>query len=63
MDILLTPAKPGLGLTEAERLDLGRLLLKAGYTTSIVKQRPQGRTKGSYEYYVRIEPQNQIEEE
>lgn len=51
-EILLTPAKAGVGLTEAERLELGRLMLKAGYRVQFMKRRPPGKTAGPHEYYI-----------
>ena len=39
-EILLTPAKTGVGLSETERLEVGRLMLKAGYRVTLVKRRP-----------------------
>ena len=49
-EILLTPAKTGMGLSETERLEVGRLMLKAGYRVTFVKRRPPGKTAGPPEY-------------
>lgn len=44
----------GAGLTEADRLELAKLLIKAGYTVRIGRERPQGKT-GAYIYFVEYE--------
>lgn len=51
-EILLTPAKTGAGLSEVERLEVGRLLLKAGYRVQFVRRRPPGKTAGPQEHYI-----------
>jgi len=51
-EILLTPAKTGVGLSETERLEVGRLMLKAGYRVTLVKRRPPGKTAGPQEHYI-----------
>ena len=51
-EILLTTAKTGVGLSETERLEVGRLMLKAGYRVTLVKRRPPGKTAGPQEHYI-----------
>lgn len=50
--ILLTPAKPYAGLSEDERLEVGRLMLKAGYRVEFERRRPPGKTSGAFEFYI-----------
>lgn len=38
-------------LNEAERLDMARLLIKAGYTVRLGKERPAGKST-AYSYFV-----------
>ena len=38
-EILLTPAKSYMGLSEDERLEVGRLMLKAGYRVEPERRR------------------------
>lgn len=38
-------------LTEAERLEIGRLLLKAGYTVTVGKEKP-AKQNGAYVHYI-----------
>lgn len=40
----------GRALTEAERLDLCRLLIKAGYSARLGKEKKDG--KNTYEHYI-----------
>ena len=47
IELSLAPAK-AKGLSEDERLDLGRLLLKAGYRVDIVRRRPEPSTNISW---------------
>lgn len=54
-EIILTPAKSGVGLTDPERLEVARLMLKAGYRVEIGKRYPSGKTSGTYEYYMIID--------
>lgn len=39
-------------LNEDDRLSLAALLIKAGYTVRIGKERPKGKTNGAYIYFV-----------
>ena len=50
IELSLAPAK-AKGLSEDERLDLGRLLLKAGYRVDIVR-RPNTNPGTQYEYFM-----------
>lgn len=54
-ELLLTGARAGMGLTEQERLEVGRLMLKAGYRVELQKRRPPGKDKGPYEFYILLE--------
>lgn len=40
------------GLNEQERLDIARLLIKAGYTVKIGKERSAGKSNAAYIYFV-----------
>lgn len=40
------------GLSEDERLDLGRLMLKAGYRVEIVRRRPSEKPGTPYSYFM-----------
>ena len=51
IELSLTPAKLK-GLSEDERLDLGRLMLKAGYRVDIVRRRPNSNPGTQYEYFM-----------
>ena len=51
IELSLAPAK-AKGLSEDERLDLGRLLLKAGYRVDIVRRRPNTNPGTQYEYFM-----------
>lgn len=42
------------GLTDAEQLQLGALLLKAGYCVELTKRRKPGKDVGAYDQYVVI---------
>lgn len=50
-EIALSPAK-AKGLSEDERLELGRLMLKAGYRVEIIRRRPNTNPGAPYEYYM-----------
>ena len=50
IELSLAPSK-AKGLSEDERLELGRLLLKAGYRVDIVRRRPNANPGTQYEYY------------
>jgi len=39
-------------LTEADRLDIARLLIKAGYQVSIDRERPPGKDNGKFIWFV-----------
>lgn len=54
MDLNLTGIRNVAGLTDAEILDIGRLLLKAGYTVRVARKRPNGKTSGAYDKYLVI---------
>lgn len=51
IELSLAPSK-AKGLSEDERLELGRLLLKAGYRVGIVRRRPNANPGTQYEYYM-----------
>ena len=51
-EILLTPAKSYMGLSEDERLEVGRLMLKAGYRVEFERRRPPGKTAVAFEFYI-----------
>ena len=40
------------GLNEADRLELARLLIKAGYTVRLGKEKPEGKPKAAYVHFV-----------
>lgn len=42
-------------LTAPERLDLGRMLLKAGYTAQMTRRHRAGKASGAYDYYIKAE--------
>jgi len=42
-------------LTENDRLELVRLLAKAGYRVRLGRERPPGKETGPYKYYVEYE--------
>ena len=42
-------------LTAPERLDLGRRLLKAGYTEQMTRRHRAGKASGAYDYYIKAE--------
>ena len=42
-------------LSESDRLELARLLLKAGYTVRIGRDRPPGKSTGAWVWYVQFE--------
>lgn len=52
MDLKLTGIKGAAGLTDAEILEMGRLLLKAGYAVRVSKKRPNGKTTGAFDKYL-----------
>lgn len=39
-------------MTESDRIEIARLLVKAGYTVRIVRERPAGKTAGAYEHFI-----------
>jgi hypothetical protein len=39
-------------LNEQERLDIARLLIKAGYTVRIGREKPDGKANGAFTYFV-----------
>lgn len=39
-------------LSGEDRLELAKLLLKAGYAAKLSKARPNGKSSGPYEYFV-----------
>lgn len=39
-------------LSESDRLEIARLLIKAGYQVSIKRERPPGKDTGRWIYYV-----------
>lgn len=47
----IQPQKNG-SLTEPERLDIARLLVKAGYTVRIGKEKPANKPNGAYVFYI-----------
>lgn len=51
IELSLAPSK-AKGLSEDERLDLGRLLLKAGYRVDIVRRRPNTNPGTNYDYFM-----------
>lgn len=42
------------GLSEAERLELARLYIKAGYTVRLGRERPAGKPSGQYIPFVEL---------
>lgn len=40
------------GLNDQERLDLARLLIKAGYVVKIGREKPAGKKNAAYVHYV-----------
>lgn len=50
-------AQKGYSLTEQERLELSRLLIKAGYVVSLSKEKTQG--KSVYTHYINFEKQEE----
>lgn len=53
IQLILTEAKGTTkGLSEDERLDLGRLMLKAGYRVEIVRRRPVEKPGIPYSYFM-----------
>lgn len=47
----IQPQKNG-SLTESERLDIARLLVKAGYTVRIGKEKPTNKPNAAYVCYI-----------
>ena len=47
----ITSLKAG-SLNENDRLEVAKLLLKAGYAAKLGRSRPIGKSTGAYEYYV-----------
>ena len=39
-------------LNESERLEIARLLLKAGYTVRLGRKKPMGKPNGAYTYFI-----------
>lgn len=39
-------------LNESERIEIARLLLKAGYAARLGREKPQGKPSSAYEYFV-----------
>lgn len=56
------PQKNG-SLTESERLDIARLLVKAGYTVRIGKEKPANKPNGAYVFYIEFTAPGQKNEE
>lgn len=53
IQLILTEAKETTkGLSEDERLDLGRLMLKAGYRVEIVRRRLVEKPGNPYSYFM-----------
>lgn len=42
----------GGSLNEQDRLELARLLVKAGYTVRLGREKPQGKVNAQYAYFV-----------
>ncbi|WP_206458675.1 resolvase [Anaerovorax sp. IOR16] len=42
-------------LNEADRLEIARLLIKAGYTVRIGREKPSGRKSSAYVHFVEFE--------
>lgn len=45
------PQKNG-SLTEPERLEIAKLLIKAGYTVRVGKEKPANKPNGAYVFYI-----------
>lgn len=58
----IQPQKNG-SLTETERLEIGRLLLKAGYTVRVGKEKPTNKPNGAYVFYIEFTAPGQKNEE
>lgn len=58
----IQPQKCG-SLTESERLDIARLLVKAGYTVRIGKEKPANKPNGAYVFYIEFTAPGQKNEE
>lgn len=56
------PQKNG-SLSETERLEIARLLVKAGYTVRIGKEKPANKPNGAYVFYIEYSAQGQPREE
>ena len=56
----IQPQKCG-SLTESERLDIARLLVKAGYTVRIGKEKPANKPNGAYVFYIEFTAPGQQE--
>lgn len=56
----IQPQKCG-SLTESERLDIARLLVKAGYTVRIGKEKPANKPNGAYVFYIEFTAPRQKE--
>lgn len=39
-------------LNESDRLDIARLLIKAGYSARIGREKPAGKSNASYKYFI-----------
>jgi hypothetical protein len=48
-------------LNESDRLELARLLLKAGYTVNLGREKPAGKQGGAYVYFVEYWENNRNE--
>lgn len=53
----------GYSLTELERLEILRLLAKAGYTVRIGRERPINKSNGAYVFYIEYTAPGQPREE
>lgn len=47
----IQPQKNG-SMTEADRLDMARLLIKAGYTVRIDKEKPSNKPNAAYVWFI-----------
>lgn len=56
------PQKNG-SLSETERLEIARLLVKAGYTVRIVKEKPTNKPNGAYVVSIEFTAPGQKNEE
>ena len=56
------PQKNG-SLSETERLEIARLLVKAGYTVRIGKEKPANKPNGAYVFYIEYSAPGQSREE